>query len=434
MTKQELESLAGAGLPVGAETGLEQAELGRIEPVPPPQAGQEELTDMAELAEALAERILSEPDDRTFIRTVTASAEGVQSLAGSEFVLLRNSLGQVMDRMSRDEDRGIPADLKALREIMNRINPYPVLERIKKARNSGWLSRALKGLPTVGRLLADIAQRYESVQTQIDAIIDSLHAGSDRLMENALELEERYKNLKVLQHEVQLQAYRLEIIWSRLDRAFGEAEDQEERQRLHRAVVRIARRAQNLRVTEQAFAQMFVTMNTTIDNHENLRDAIQAMVGLTRPVLENGLALRIAQQEEKEIALGPGSKSGLFGRADDLHRRGFHGQRGPGGGCGQQAPGEVQGSSGRLPGSGEPHGRGGPDRIADADPGQGEHGPAAGHVRQAGKSGPIPGKSQGIGPGRGRGVIRTIRARRQGKTQSFCRDDLSISTIVAPPA
>ena len=303
MTKQELESLAGAGLPVGAETGLEQAELGRIEPVPPPQAGQEELTDMAELAEALAERILSEPDDRTFIRTVTASAEGVQSLAGSEFVLLRNSLGQVMDRMSRDEDRGIPADLKALREIMDRINPYPVLERIKKARNSGWLSRALKGLPTVGRLLADIAQRYESVQTQIDAIIDSLHAGSDRLMENALELEERYKNLKVLQHEVQLQAYRLEIIWSRLDRAFGEAEDQEERQRLHRAVVRIARRAQNLRVTEQAFAQMFVTMNTTIDNHENLRDAIQAMVGLTRPVLENGLALRIAQQEEKEIAL-----------------------------------------------------------------------------------------------------------------------------------
>jgi uncharacterized protein YaaN involved in tellurite resistance len=185
---------------------------------------------------------------------------------------------------------------------MDRINPYPAIEQIKQARTAGWFSRVFRLVPTVGRILADIAQRYESVQTQIDAIIESLYAGSDRLLENSLEIEERYKNLKTLHHELQLQAYRLEMIWSSLDQAQAGVEDPPEKRILHKAMVRIARRAQNLRVTEQAFTQMFVTMNTTMDNHENLRDAIQAMVNLTRPVLENGLALKIAQQEEREIA------------------------------------------------------------------------------------------------------------------------------------
>lgn len=68
------------------------------------------------------------------------------------------------------------------------------------------------------------------------------------------------------------------------------------------AETRAIRRLQNLKVTENAFAQFFVTINTTLDNHENLRDAVRSMVNLVRPVLENGLALQIAQQEEKQIA------------------------------------------------------------------------------------------------------------------------------------
>lgn len=302
MTKKEQDTLPQENLPALAETDLKVLDIAEMTPAPPAEATEEELARALEKASALAGDILARPDDRDAVRSVAMAGEKIQARANSEFSLLRTSLGQVIDRMNRDEQGGVAADLRSLREIMDRINPYPVIEQIKQARTAGWLSRTLRRLPTVGRLLADIAQRYESVQTQIEAIIQALYAGSDRLLENSIEIDERYKALKELQRQVQFQAYRMELVWSELEQAREQTQEPEKQRLLQRAIVRIARRAQNLRVTEQAFAQMFVTMNTTMDNHENLRDAIQAMVNLTRPVLENGLALKIAQQEERAIA------------------------------------------------------------------------------------------------------------------------------------
>ena len=101
---------------------------------------------------------------------------------------------------------------------------------------------------------------------------------------------------------IQLKAYQVEMIWSALEKAKEQNEDDAITQKLQAAIVKSARRAQNLRITEQAFNQFFITMNMTMDTHDSLRDGILSMITLTRPVLENGLALQVAQQEEREIA------------------------------------------------------------------------------------------------------------------------------------
>jgi uncharacterized protein YaaN involved in tellurite resistance len=176
------------------------------------------------------------------------------------------------------------------------------IEQMKRSQTAGFFSRLFRGVPGVGKILSDIAQRYESVQTQIEAVIQSLDAGSDKLLENSIEIEQRYDSLKALQEQVKLEAYKLKVVAEKLEEAKSRATDPHQRRRLQKAQVRVVRRLQNLHVTTQAFSQFFITMNTTLDNHENLRDAIRSMTGLTRPVLENGLALKIAQQEEKQIA------------------------------------------------------------------------------------------------------------------------------------
>ncbi len=255
-----------------------------------------------EQANAIVEGILAAPDDRSRVREATRLGEDVQTRANENFTLMRTSLGQVMDRMARGDSKSIPGDLKRLREIMDEINPYSAIEQIRRRQTAGFFSRLFGRIPGVGKILADIARRYESVQTQVDAIIQSLEAGSDKLLENTLELEERYKNLKKMQKLLQLRAYQLQMILSRLEQALTAVTDETKRQTLQKAIAKIVRRLQNLRVTENAFAQFFITMNVTLDNHENLREAIQSMTHLTRPVLENGLALKIAQQEEREIA------------------------------------------------------------------------------------------------------------------------------------
>lgn len=260
-----------------------------------------EIKHAEELAMVIADKIIQGPDDRSALREAGRLGEEVQAKSNSEFTLLRTSLGRVIDRMKRGE-KGVPDDLKRLRDIMDEINPYPALQQLKRAQTAGFLSRLFSRVPGVGKVLSNIAKRYESVQTQIDAIIQSLNAGCDKLLENSLEIEERYKNLKDMQRQLKLRSYQLQVLLRKLEGAKSEVGDATSLQALQKAIVRVVRRLQNLVATENAFAQFFVTMNVTMDNHENLRDAVLSMVNLTRPVLENGLALQIAQQDERQIA------------------------------------------------------------------------------------------------------------------------------------
>lgn len=270
---------------------------------PPQGVDAEQVRTVEDEARNLLEAILKDPDDRATARHVSSVGNAPQSRASEDFKLLRTSLGQVMDRMRETgQSSSLPADLNKLRTIMDDINPYPAIEQMKKARTAGFLSRLFRSVPGVGKVLSDIARRYESVQTQVDAVIQSLESGTDKLLENSLELEERYKSLKELQLQVKLAAYQLQVLLRELEQAKPNAQDELREKALAMAETRAIRRLQNLKVTENAFAQFFVTINTTLDNHENLRDAVRSMINLVRPVLENGLALQIAQQEEKQIA------------------------------------------------------------------------------------------------------------------------------------
>jgi uncharacterized protein YaaN involved in tellurite resistance len=253
-------------------------------------------------AASIAGRILTVPDDRAALREAMSLGQDVQSRSNETFTLMRTSLGQVMDRMAEGDNKGIPNDLMKLRNIMDKINPYPAIEQLKRGQSAGWLSRLFGRVPGVGKILRDIARRYESVQTQVDAIIQSLEAGADKLLENSLEIEERYKHLKEMQGLLKLRGYQLQVILSKLEEAKPNLTNEVEKMTLQKAAAKLTRRLQNLKVTENAFAQFFITMNTTMDNHENLRETVLSMTHLTRPVLENGLALKIAQQEERQIA------------------------------------------------------------------------------------------------------------------------------------
>ncbi len=253
-------------------------------------------------AETIAVRLIESPDDRSLLREITAQDDAFQSKANEQFSLLRTSLGSLMGQVKTSgASTSVPDDLKRLRDIMDEINPYSAIEEMQKAKNGWAIMRFIKRVPGVGQILSDIARKYESVQSNVEAIIISLEGGRDRLTENSIELEERYTNLKELQLQAKIQGYRLQMIFEKLKEA-GAAADAELQSRLARIQAKLMRRIQNLAVTSQMFSQFFVTMNTTLDNHENLSDAISSMISLTRPVLENGLALKIAQQDEKQIA------------------------------------------------------------------------------------------------------------------------------------
>ena len=271
-----------------------------------PKLPADEIAKADEVAQQLAVTLIQEPDNRSVLREMTSLGQGSQDRCNGEFHLMRKSLGSTMERMKSGEKNELPGNMLAMRKVMDEMNPYPSLEQLKQVKTlkgvKGWMARTFKKVPKVGEILYEISVKYESLQDQVDAIVGGLRLGSDRLLDNVLEIEQRYINLQDLQKVIQLKAYQVEMIWSALEKAKEQNEDDAITQKLQAAIVKSARRAQNLRITEQAFNQFFITMNMTMDTHDSLRDGILSMITLTRPVLENGLALQVAQQEEREIA------------------------------------------------------------------------------------------------------------------------------------
>src|SRR5690606_9473050 len=172
------------------------------------------------------------------------SALGVkdQQKASKEIGLLKTRVGTLLKDLDGDGGE-IPKNLIELRNTMDEINPSVL------GQASG-ISKLLGRTPGNGKILKRIAVKYESVQTQIDHIMNGLRHGKDRLLEDNAELEQLYEQVQEAQQGVQQAAYMGELLWAKIDEKLAENTDQGERQKLQAMAHRVAMRVQDLRTME----------------------------------------------------------------------------------------------------------------------------------------------------------------------------------------
>jgi len=254
-----------------------------------------ERDELSARASALVEQVRATPEDRALGRQIAAIGSDAQQRAGTEMELLQTRVGTLLKDLDGPGAR-IPEGLVDLRKTMDSINPHALM-----ARPQGFFSRLLRRTPVVGDVLADIAVRYESVQTQIDAIVNGLRAGKDELLQDSIELETLYERVQTAQLDVQKAAYVGELIWQDLERRLPEVSDPTERQRLESVLHRVAMRVQDLRTMEQVNTQFFVSIDMTIQNNDHLSDAITRTLTVTQSLLTVGLAIQSALSKQKKV-------------------------------------------------------------------------------------------------------------------------------------
>ncbi len=264
-------------------------------PTAPKSLAEEGRLELETRAGELALQVTSAPQDRQIARSFASLGQEAQQRAGHEMGLLKTKVGTLLKDVDGEGSR-IPRGLLELRKTMDKINPH-VLGQTPK----GLISRLLRRTPVIGDVLADIAVRYESVQTQIDSIIGSLRVGKDELLQDSLELERLYDSVKGAQVEVQKSAYVGELVWNRMDEALASVEDAAERQRLEAIVHRVAMRVQDLRTMEQVNTQFFISIDMTVQNNDHLSDAITRTITVTSSLLTVGLAIQAALANQKKI-------------------------------------------------------------------------------------------------------------------------------------
>jgi len=265
------------------------------EPKLPARVDEQAASELREKARGLVEQIQASPQDRQLARSVGSLGSEAQQKAGHEIDLLKTKVGTLLNDLDGPGSQ-IPQGLMQLRKTMDGVNPHVLASQPR-----GLFSKLLRRTPVIGDVLADIAVKYESVQTQIDQIVDGLRAGKDQLLQDSLELDRLYQQVQNAQLEVQKAAFLGETLWGGFEEQLPATSDPAERQRLETLIHRVAMRVQDLRTMEQVNTQFFVSIDMTIQNNDHLSDAITRTVTVTRSLLTVGLAIQAALANQKKI-------------------------------------------------------------------------------------------------------------------------------------
>ena len=265
-----------------------------ITPKPPTGIDDGSQEQLAGKAEELALAVFEDPGDRKLGRRVSALGVREQQKASNEIGLLKTRVGTLLSQID-GEGAEIPKTLVALRHTMDEINPQVLGQPSGVAK---WLGKA----PGVGQVLKRIAVKYESVQTQIDQIMNGLRHGKDKLLQDSAELENLYDQVQTAQNGVQQAAYVGELLMERIEQGSAESEDMAQRQKLQTMAHRVSMRVQDLRTMEQVNLQFFASIDMTLQNNDTLCEQIDRTVMVTQSLLTVGLAIQAALANQKQIA------------------------------------------------------------------------------------------------------------------------------------
>jgi uncharacterized protein YaaN involved in tellurite resistance len=171
-----------------------------------------------DVQEARAEIVLPEPDPTDELRAqANAQVEQLLSIdptnedaraAARDAV---DSMGRDLQQRSATRSRMLQAPLKEIShgtedggEVAKSLSDLRIeVEKLDPSgldTDAGWFTRAVGKIPGVGTPLKRYFMRYESSQTQIDAIVSSLEKGRDQLKRDNVTLGDDQKQMRELTH------------------------------------------------------------------------------------------------------------------------------------------------------------------------------------------------------------------------------------------
>lgn len=275
---------------------------GPVSPTPPANASPEAIDSARTQAVELASTVRGQVRDIGLNRRMSTFGSDVEEEAGRNLDLLDGRLGTLMKQLD-GENAPIGGRLVELRRVMDELNPHAQLEN---AKNPGGVMRMvpkfLRRVPGIGDILADIAVKYESIQSQIDGITGGLRSGCDQLLHDNVEFEHLYRKVQQTHEKVRLVAFQGEVLWAELEQAKADTTDEAELRRIDALIGKIARRVQDLRMMEQVFQQFYASIELTTDNNLNLIDSAKRTITVTTNLLQVGLAIQVALHRQKKVA------------------------------------------------------------------------------------------------------------------------------------
>jgi uncharacterized protein YaaN involved in tellurite resistance len=296
-----------------------KAELALPEPEP--------TDELRSQADAQVEQLLSidptDEDARTAAReAVDSMGRDLQTRSAGRSRMLQAPLKEISHN---SEDGGeVAKSLSDLRIEVEKLDPSGL------DTEAGWFTRAIGKIPGVGTPLKRYFMRYESSQTQIDAIVVSLEKGRDQLKRDNVTLGEDQKAMRELTHQLTDQiALAQALDASVVDKLATEITADDPRRQFVEEDILFALRQRTLDLQQQLAVnqQGVLAIEIIIRNNRELIRGVDRAIDVTISALQVAVTVALALAHQKIVldkiqAINTTTSTMIAGTAERLKTQG----------------------------------------------------------------------------------------------------------------
>ncbi|TSB46974.1 toxic anion resistance protein [Alkalicoccobacillus porphyridii] len=242
----------------------------------------------ASMPSEVIKKYKQDEDMNSLLESLQSLGEEEQREAGESLEALKRPVREMMG----DDSNALPNQLHELREMVAMLEP----DYLKDGQVKKWFDKVLRRNP-----VEQYAKKYQTVEAQVDHIIEGLLSGKDKLEEDNVMLvqlkgiaRERIEKLNTqIQHGNELHTL--------LEQEMTSEEWKDNPNELKKGQVKITTRIKNMSQAVMVLQQSLASVDLIIENNEKLEEAIFNAITMTKNIITVTASIQLALNNQQKV-------------------------------------------------------------------------------------------------------------------------------------
>ncbi|WP_425352469.1 toxic anion resistance protein [Alkalicoccus urumqiensis] len=222
------------------------------------------------------------------MNTLNTLGTAEQEKAGESLEALKRPVSDMMN----DPNHSLPDQLGRLKEVVAELEP----DYLQEGRFKQFLSKLVRRSP-----IEKYAQKYQTVETEVNTIIDALLHGKDKLQEDTVMLHQLKDTAKERIEALNGQISVGKELNTMLEAELAKPEWQDDPSPIQKGQQKVLSRVKNMQQAVLVLQQSLASVDIIVENNDKLEEAIFNSITMTKNIVTVTASIQLALSNQKQV-------------------------------------------------------------------------------------------------------------------------------------
>ncbi|MDQ0205984.1 toxic anion resistance protein [Alkalicoccobacillus murimartini] len=224
----------------------------------------------------------------SLLQSLQTLGEEEQREAGESLEALKRPVREMMG----DNSNTLPNQLHELRDMVSMLEP----DYLKDGQMKKWVDKVLRRNP-----VEQYAKKYQTVESQVDHIIEGLLTGKDKLEEDNVMLVQLKGVARERIDKLNTQISHGNELHELLDAEMTSEQWKDNSNELKKGQLKIVTRVKNMSQAVMVLQQSLASVDLIIENNEKLEEAIFNAITMTKNIITVTASIQLALNNQQKV-------------------------------------------------------------------------------------------------------------------------------------